>query len=142
MMNNDVTPRHGSGHRVKRDKPRTQKLLRWAQVNHQLLAACDPKLPGLYNRKTDTWRLLAAIAELVGGPWPQKIESVVVLLTTIEDERASYGVLLLRDIRRIFKRTKQPVLRSKHLVEYLADAIHKGMGNHSHNVFVPGCSEV
>lgn len=121
MTYNDVTPRYGSGHCLKPDKLRKQKLMLWMQVNHQLLAACDPKLPGLYNRKTDTWRLLLAIAKLAGGTWPQRIESVVALLANMEDESASYGVLLLRDIRRIFKHTKQPALSSNHLVEYLAD---------------------
>jgi hypothetical protein len=116
-----MTPRYGRGHCLKPDKLRKEKLMRWAQVNRQLLAACNPKLPGLYNRKTDTWRLLAAIAELADGPWPQTIKSVVALLAKMDDESASFSVLLLRDIRRIFKHTKQPVLRSKHLVEYLAD---------------------
>jgi hypothetical protein len=61
-----------------------------------------------------------AIAELVGGTWPKRIKSVIALLVQMDDESASYGVLLLRDIRRIFKRTRKRTLSSNHLVEYLA----------------------
>ncbi len=72
---------------------------------------------GLYNHKADNWRPLFAIAEVVGGPWPQRVEYVVTFLVKMENDSASYGVILLTDIRRSIKQTKQLTLSSNHLVD-------------------------
>jgi hypothetical protein len=77
--------------------------MRWAQDHHQLLKACDSEMPGLHNRKADTWRLLFVIAILAVGMWPQKVKAAAILLAEQGDENASYEVLLLRGIRRIYK---------------------------------------
>jgi hypothetical protein len=54
--------------------------MRWAQDHHQLLKACDSEMPGLHNRKADTWRLLFVIAILAVGMWPQKVKAAAIPL--------------------------------------------------------------
>ena len=79
-----------------------RKLMRLAQDNLPAIKAADPETPGLYNRRADNWRPLFAIADVVGGAWPEKVKTVVVDLTDKIDESESAGVLLLADIRTIF----------------------------------------
>jgi hypothetical protein len=118
MTYNRVTSAKGKGQFIKSDEIR--KLTQWAQDNRTLLWACDPDMPGPYNRKADTWRLLYAMAELTGGKWLDKVTDVVTLLADKGGENESPGVLLLADIRRIFKQVKHDDLPSNHLVEHLA----------------------
>ena len=77
-------------------------------------------MPGPYNRKGDSWRLMFAMAELTGDKWLDKVTAVVTLLADTGGENESPGVLLLADIRRIFKQVKHDDLPSNHLVEHLA----------------------
>ena len=124
MTYNRVAPRNGKRQHVKVSRIRKQKVMRWAQHNRALLRACDPKMPGLYNRKTDTWRLLFAVAELAGGQWPQTVKAASSALTNKGDENEP-GVLLLADIRRLFKKTKHDRLASSYLVARLAKRKHR-----------------
>jgi Protein of unknown function (DUF3631) len=49
-----------------------QKLARWTQDNFDAIAACDPVMPpGAYNRLADNWRPIFALAQIIGGHWPQ-----------------------------------------------------------------------
>jgi uncharacterized protein DUF3631 len=89
MTYNLITFKNNKGHRAKPDKVRTQRLMHWTQNHHQLLAACDSQLPGRYNRKIKTWRLLFAIGKLAGGQWLQRVKAVVTLIADNTDENAS-----------------------------------------------------
>ena len=102
-----------------REQKLKRKLMRWAQDNRRLLEVCDPEMPGLFNRRADTWRPLFAIAEVAGGSWPQRVRTANKVLEKKTDENESAGVLLLADIRRIFKQSKQDTLSSNGLVERL-----------------------
>jgi hypothetical protein len=125
MTYNRVAPRNGKWQHVKVSRIRKQKVMRWAQHNRALLRACDPKMPGLYNRKADTWRLLFAVAELAGSKWLQKATDVVTLLADEDGEKESPGVLLLADIHRLFNKTKLDRLASSYLVARLAKRKHR-----------------
>jgi len=118
MTYNRVTPTKGKGQFTKSDE--TRKLKQWAQDNRPLLRACDLNMPEPYNRKSDTWQLMYAMADLAGDKWLQKVTDVVNLLAKKDGGNESPGVLLLADIRRIFKQAKQDTLPSNHLVEHLA----------------------
>jgi hypothetical protein len=68
----------------------------------------------------DNWRPLFAIAETVGGDWPQRAASAFALLTTQEDADAhGIGTMLLGDIRAAFDGVAADRLFSKTLVESL-----------------------
>jgi putative DNA primase/helicase len=87
--------------------------LRLDRVSHRFANECarwafdhqghlpDPVMPAqLINRDADNWRPLLAIADRVGGMWPDKARAVAISM--IEDEDVSPGVRLLADIREIF----------------------------------------
>jgi hypothetical protein len=103
-----------------REQELKRKLIRWSQDNYSTLQATDPELPGLYNRKADTWRPLFAIAECVGGEWPERVKKAVTELAAKSDESESAGVLLLADIRTIFtSRSKDDWLPSAEIIDEL-----------------------
>ena len=49
---------------------------RWAADNFGKLADPDPKMPDLNDRAADNWHPLLAIADLVGGTWPEWLNTV------------------------------------------------------------------
>jgi hypothetical protein len=96
-----------------------RKLARWILDNRERIASCNPKLPEhLFNRIADNWRPLFKIAEVAGGDWPRRCADALVKLTTGEDERENLRVMLLVDIREVFKTER---IFSKDLVEKLAE---------------------
>jgi len=48
----------------------------WAADNFGKLADPDPKMPDLNDRAADNWHPLLAIADLVGGTWPEWLNTV------------------------------------------------------------------
>jgi hypothetical protein len=76
---------------------------RWSSDNAEVLANALPELPsGLFNRTRDNWRPLIAIADAVGGQWPDRARRVAVLLSGSAED-PSLGIQLLSDIREIFR---------------------------------------
>jgi putative DNA primase/helicase len=78
------------------------RCARWALDNNCWLD--DPAIPEqLFNRVEDNWRPLLAIADVVGGPWPEKLRAIAVKMAELEaGEDPSLGTQLLQDIRDIF----------------------------------------
>jgi Protein of unknown function (DUF3631) len=77
-------------------------------------------MPGLYNRKADTWRPLFAIAETASGNWVARVKAAVTALIDSSDESESTAVLLLADIRQIFNnKEKEDWLSSADIIEEL-----------------------
>jgi putative DNA primase/helicase len=117
-----------------------RKIARWVKDTFAAIAACDPLMPPeAFNRLGDNWRPLFAIAQIIGGHWPQRIlEAFYALNPKIPAEPtanvapASSGVtasdpsstttntpqqaLLLADIRAIFAGTGADRLFSSALV--------------------------
>jgi putative DNA primase/helicase len=89
---------------------------RWAADNFDKLADPDPKMPDLNDRAADNWRPLLAIADLVGGTWPEEARRAACLLSGQEQDSA-IDVELLRDIRSAFG--DADVIRSSDLVAKL-----------------------
>jgi hypothetical protein len=69
----------------------------------------------LINRGADNWRPLIAIADVIGGEWPERIR--VAARRLAPREPGSYGVVLLGDIKATFT---DPVLFSSDLADTLA----------------------
>jgi hypothetical protein len=79
------------------------KAARWAADNAITLGSADPEIPDkLSNRPADNWRQLLAIADQVGGRWPDKARKAADSLTGF-DKTDDAGVILLRDIRKAFE---------------------------------------
>jgi putative DNA primase/helicase len=80
-----------------------RKAARWAADHQCELEECDPVPPDtLDDRAADNWRPLLAIAEVIGGNWPQHARKAARALSGGRDaDDESPGVLLLRDIREV-----------------------------------------
>jgi hypothetical protein len=94
----------------------------WAHAHLDSLSAAEPDLPDeLDDRAQDIMEPLLAIADEVGGEWPERSRRAAVgLLTGEEREDAeSLGVRLLRDIRGVFDDESSDRLPTGKLLEAL-----------------------
>ena len=94
----------------------------WAQSHLDSLSTAEPDLPEeLDDRAQDIMEPLLAIADEVGGEWPERSrKAAVALLTGEEREDAdSLGVRLLRDVRSVFDEKSGDRLPTGTLLEAL-----------------------
>lgn len=85
---------------------------RWVKDNLDALRISDPRMPDdLNNRARDNWLPLIAIADQVGGRWPERARMAAFSLSRVTDD-PSVGVALLSDIREIFERRQVDRLAS------------------------------
>lgn len=117
--------KHESVERLKRAdderfKEIARKLRRWAVDNATELETIDPVLPEeLDNRGMDNWRLLTAIADLVGGEWPLLARDAAVALRAPHADTATPGIQLLTDLRAVLRDSKAQFLRTSELLNKL-----------------------
>ena len=96
------------------------KLARWAADHLKSLAAADPEVSeDLNDRAADAWAPILAVADAVGGEWPQRAREAAVALSGEESGTQSRGEQLLADIRAAFEAKKTDRLSSDELVSYL-----------------------
>jgi putative DNA primase/helicase len=97
----------------------TRRLLaRWAADNAESLIAAKPKMPeGFQNRLAANWRPLLAVADTVGGEWPELARKAAQALTAGETD--SLGTTLLTDIREAFIPQNADRISSADLVAFL-----------------------
>jgi putative DNA primase/helicase len=80
-----------------------RRCLRWTEDHIERLKVARPNMPeGFDNRLGDNWRLMLAIADEIGGHWPEGARDAAVALSAAVDT-ASIGTQALSDIRRVFK---------------------------------------
>ena len=94
-----------------------RKAARWAKDHLSKLEQADPDMGGLYNRVADNWRPLFAIAELIGGDWPEKVKQAAAELNKDTDTQGT-AILLLEDLAELF--SKRDKLTSAEICEHLA----------------------
>ncbi|WFU37599.1 DUF3631 domain-containing protein [Bradyrhizobium sp. CB82] len=96
-----------------------RKFARWAADDAAALKDAKPSmLPGLNNRAAMNWHLLLAIAELAGGPWPERAREAAERLTHT-GRRPSDNVQLLSAFREIFADGRKTFVTSEEIVAYL-----------------------
>ncbi len=98
-----------------------RSALRWADDHIERLRERDPVIPsGLNDRSIDNWRPFLAIADEIGGPWPEIARRIVFQVSGEPDADAgSTRTLLLADIRDLFERTGDTRISSAKLIEHL-----------------------
>jgi putative DNA primase/helicase len=98
-----------------------RKAARWVADNTSVLSAADPALPEtMGNRAQDNWLPLIAIADAIGGEWPDKARRVAESMAVIASgDDQSVGAMLLADIRDIFTEKDADRLSSEDLLEAL-----------------------
>jgi hypothetical protein len=84
--------------------PIRESLEAWAASHIDLLRDARPRIPeALDDRAADGWEPLLAIADAVGGKWPQRARRAAVALSTGGDsDDESLGIRLLREVKAIF----------------------------------------
>ncbi len=96
------------------------QLSSWAHQHGEELSTMDPDIPDeLNNREADKWAPLLAIAEAVGGHWPDTARRLPFKIGREEDD--DLKILLLRDIQRIFQNYGYSRLHSKDLASRLRE---------------------
>jgi hypothetical protein len=92
----------------------------WAQDNIERLRTADPDVPaGLHDREADNWRPLLAIADLLGGEWPNRAREAAVSTAEGKQESNSSSEILLDDLRRLFDAQNADRLASATIVAHL-----------------------
>lgn len=91
---------------------------RWAQENLDALARCNPEIPGhLHDRAADNWRSMLAVADTLGGRWPDHARAAAASLASQgADDEESVRTLLLADLRDQFDSTGSDKLTSEEIV--------------------------
>jgi hypothetical protein len=98
-----------------------ERLADWAAANVEKLCAAEPVMP-VEDRAADTWDPLIAVADAVGGHWPDTARAACVALVReaeSADEEQSLGVKLLADIASVFADQNKSFLSSRDLVTEL-----------------------
>ena len=98
------------------------RLAAWSQsCAEKLIGEFWPDMPtGVADRDADVWEALLAVADLAGGHWPTTARKAAVTLVTASRRRApSIGVLLLRDIKKVFDEAGTDQLPTTRLVAAL-----------------------
>jgi putative DNA primase/helicase len=102
-----------------------RQCARWAADNMKALAEREPELPDdLDDRAADNWEPLLAIADLAGGPWPERARATALLLSggrADSAETGDSGVQLLADVRAVFVNRGIDRSTTKALLESLAE---------------------
>jgi hypothetical protein len=86
--------------------PLRDKLAAWADTVRTEISKARPKMPdGIEDRSADVWEPLLAIADEVGGHWPERARVAAVALVALskEDGGGSLGTRLLHDLRPMFE---------------------------------------
>ena len=98
-----------------------RKVARWAADNIDHLDA-DPAIPEeLHNRAADNWEPLLAIADAIGGEWPERARKTAVAFSGGGDNDESVRAKLLTDIESIFVDKSADWLASQDICEALAE---------------------
>ena len=88
--------------------------------NVGLIKGADPEMPpGVHNRAADNWRPLLAIADRVGGGWPERARRATLAAAADRGNDDFLQLMLLADIQAIFKRLGVDRLPSVSLIAAL-----------------------
>ncbi len=111
--------------RTRRDGPELtalrDRLAAWSTGAIPTLQDAEPDMP-VEDRAADTWEPLVAIADLMGGAWPERARLACKVLTAEADEADEEGDLdlrLLADIRTIVEQRKVSFIASADLIAAL-----------------------
>jgi putative DNA primase/helicase len=104
-------------------EPLRQRAARWAADNIGTLKNADPPVPAelVRDRTRDNWRPLLAIADLLGGAWPNEARRAALALAGGRPTEDTARITLLEDIRAIFKEEGVDRLPSGDLVKSLVE---------------------
>ena len=102
-------------------QPICQKAVRWSEDHLEELSISSPHIPkDLEDRPGDNWTPLIAVADIVGGEWPQKARKAALQLSVSNEDDEIPSVQLLADIQDLFQRRGIDRIPSTELAKYLS----------------------
>jgi Protein of unknown function (DUF3631) len=103
--------------------PLRQRITRWVKDNATTLHAADPNVPEELNDRTaEVCEILFAIADAVGGRWPEHARKVATALSGAGDTYDGLkGIQLLADLRQLFEERNTDWLSSEEIVNALVE---------------------
>jgi hypothetical protein len=106
---------------LRRLEPLRRRSARWAADHLATLGAADPAVPEeLDDRQADNWRPLLAIANEVGGAWPELARTAArTLAGAVVEADTSAPVQLLADLRDLFAATAADRLATADIIGHL-----------------------
>jgi putative DNA primase/helicase len=108
-----------------------RRCQRWAADHLESLRELDPDMPDWFeNRLADNWHALFAIADEVGGRWPEHAREAAKRIA--QREGVGLDVQLLADIHEVFESGRRMV-GSKHLVELLHEKVERPWATRANN---------
>ena len=97
-----------------------RKQARFSADHSKAIADANPTIPeNLNDREQDNWEPLLAIADAVGGHWPETARRAALELSQNEDDLSSIAIQLLSDIRQVFSKKDIESISSVDLIEAL-----------------------
>jgi putative DNA primase/helicase len=103
-----------------------RRAARWAADHVMTLQAADPAIPaGLHNRAADNWLPLLAVADAIGGHWPETARRIAMAASKADASDDSPAVQLLSDIREVFRERNNQRIASSELAAALAGMEHR-----------------
>ena len=88
-----------------------RQCARWRDDHQSALREADPEMRGRIGRIAQVWRPLLAIADAVGGEWPEKARAAADVLAAVAGTFAdgeTLGTMLLADVRAVFDAKGNP----------------------------------
>ncbi|HRY93587.1 MAG TPA: DUF3631 domain-containing protein [Myxococcota bacterium] len=102
-------------------EPLARRAARWAEDHLDDLRDADPIMPHIASdRAADNWRPLIAVADAVGGLWPELARTAAAALSAIPEDDDSPCLVLLADLRTLFAARGVDRLSSDEVAKHLA----------------------
>ncbi|ETZ75118.1 hypothetical protein L841_0076 [Mycobacterium sp. MAC_080597_8934] len=105
--------------------PIIETLTAWADRAAGILETARPTIPsGVVDRPAEVWEPLLAVAESIGGRWPELARAACRhYVFKPSDEAASVGVRLLADLRKLFHPEDQAPITELHSADIVTELI-------------------
>jgi len=101
-----------------------QKCLRWAEENGPIVSLAEPRIPDVNNdRAMDNWSPLLAVADQLGGDWPNLARAAMRKIETRNGDETTddLAIELLSDLRDRLSKWNNDNVHSADLVRWLND---------------------
>lgn len=100
-----------------------QRAARWVEDTKEVLRLAEPQIPTEIqnDRARDNWRPLLAIADAVGGDWPEQTRRIACQMSGTEPDSESAKTLLLGDLKAIFAERTATRLTSEVIIQALLE---------------------